>query len=169
MSVPSIASAEFFWGKPDQTDDGPAIPAKVKPTEGEQNSQQESYWSADVDLPDGAKFPLTASVKLTNLAGLASFASIDVGDPNAVALATITGVLKAGTIPQPKREVSLLDASGKLVTTTQTDSKGNYKFINVKPGSYTLSSQKIETRQKCNVQLEVEAGDALDVPLRLKI
>ncbi len=44
----------------------------------------------------------------------------------------------AGEQPLNGVTITLLDDTGKIVSTTQTDSLGQYKFIGLKPGTYTV-------------------------------
>ena len=59
------------------------------------------------------------------------------------------GVKEAGDTNVPGVTVELLNASGAVVTTTTTDSNGNYTFGNLYPGSYS-------------VQVVAPSGDAID-------
>ena len=78
----------------------------------------------------------------------------------------VAGVILEGDIAQPKLEVKLTDTKKKSVTTT-TDENGRFRFADVAPGNYTLSTLKTSSNRGASMPVVVKAGSTTKAELSL--
>lgn len=167
LPVSGVKEVHFFIGKP--ANDAPPpnavfIPAKL--TDGR------NEWAASIPL-DGAKGPLDVSVRFTSNAGLVGFTTVtveraDPADLNKPALATISGRVVVGELPQPGLVVVLFDDKNKEKAKATTKSDGTFAFPDLPAGKYSLFAQKTGgvIREKV-LPVEVKAGEAKKVEVGL--
>jgi hypothetical protein len=176
-----IEKVVFFVGKP--TPDHKAPPNAVEV----QAKLDGNAWKAELRIPnDAAKGPLTLGVVFTNRAGRsqADALVVEVAEPakQEKKPASIAGKVveggdpKLGKLvidgpgprPQAGLKVELRTARGVIDTAT-TDEAGKYKFENLAPGSYTVTSTKGASNRKDSVPVELkEFEQKTGVDLRLK-
>lgn len=104
--------------------DGDAFPGNL----GDQADGNNKILNADLTQRlDGTNYDFTEWMP----ASLAGQVFVDLNDNNKIDSGTLEKAL-------PSVTVKLLDSSGNLVKTTQTDANGKYSFTNLMPGKYTV-------------------------------
>ena len=149
----------FFFGKLDKDGNPPKevqkIVAPFKPGE-----KGEAEASVSLVLPADKKDFIEISAEFVNGAGKSSFATVTiplVAGSTGPKGGTVAGTVMEGDRPQDL-EVNLFDDKGVKKLTVKANEKGEYKFENVEPGSYTVSCAKSASRTKAAKQVKVEAG-----------
>lgn len=120
---------------------------------------------AEASVTHRAKLFWAAAIALTLLLG---------ASPQAAAQSATSGAV-LGKVTDPSgavvvgAEVTLTDTATNRVLTQQSNAEGNYTFVNVLPGLYTLrvSSQGFRTASMSGVNVEVNKSLTADVALEL--
>lgn len=142
-------------------------PAKGSAMKGIPNN--DGSYSATFAVPetDGA---FDVSAKFTNNVGLASTKTVEILADKPPTTGTIEGrVIQGDDRAQPGLVVELKDGEGKVLDTATTNDRGEFRFAGLKPGSYTLFSNKpIDYNSRATVEATVAAGQVTKVSLSLK-
>jgi len=154
----AIGKVAFFLGKPGE--DG-KLPAGAVPVSATLVTEKNSAsWRAELILPpDVKKGPMPISVIVVNEAGLSTIKTQEIVlvDPPAPS-GSIAGKVLYGERPQPKLEVALSDAEGKVKVVAVTNDKGEFKFSNLAPGKYVVSAVRkdsgVGSKGSSEVQVE---------------
>jgi hypothetical protein len=152
-----IREVLFFAGKP--APDGSIPPGAVvrkgsrppKPQKeadkGAKSEKESDYWFADLPVPADQSGPFFASVRFVNHAGLSATSApiaVEVKDPppdtTPAVKASIAGVVREGSRPQPGVPVTLRNAAGQVVAEVKTGADGSYLFKDLEPGNYRVSA-----------------------------
>jgi hypothetical protein len=163
-----IEEVVFFLGKPPADGKLPPTLDTYKAAIGEKD-----HWSAKVPMPSDRKGPTLVSVQFVNAAGMTTFASatVTILDPAApkppLPPGKIEGTLLEGDRPQPKLDVSLLDAKGTEVGKTKTKDDGTFAFDDVAPGSYKVTAVKTASVTKAEQAVAVKSGETAKVEAKL--
>ncbi len=171
-----IDKVVFFLGKPAED---PKVKGAYKLPEGatlvrgERPDKKADVWEAK--LPVGAEKPgfVDVGVQFVNNAGLVTFGTIKVElvvpGPVVVKPGAIEGTVLEGDRPQPEVPVTLTDAAGVVRGTVAADkATGKFKFIDLPPGAYRVSSAKSSDSTSGTTPVQVEAGTTTkDVVIRL--
>lgn len=133
-----ITKVQFFMGDPTKAPAHKAMRDKVT-----------GLWYADFVVPADAKDKVEVAVQFITATGLTDIkaeaipvkvAGVAEKEKKEKENSIITGVVRWDERPQPGRVVTLRDKNGKVVAETKTDKKGGFRFDNVAPGTYRVSS-----------------------------
>ena len=135
-----------------QRKDGPAaIPApgeKKEPDPGRCRCQSHSKGRRDLpDLRPSAcqeGWEEDVTVVVTNAVGLAAARVIEIQLLDPPTVGTITGMVTAGEPGRGRASTTVIlrDADGKEKGATRTNPRGQYEFVQVAPGTYTVTAAK---------------------------
>ncbi|MFO0824603.1 MAG: carboxypeptidase-like regulatory domain-containing protein [Gemmataceae bacterium] len=161
-----VDSVAFFVGKPGP--DGKPLPGTAM-IPAVRSPLDPTRWSAMVPLPRDKSGMIDITCVAMNGAGLSSSASASVEAVEALPEkpAAIAGQLREGTRPQAGLEVTLSDARGMALFKATTNAEGRYLFPDLKPGSYTLTAEKVATRRSAKVAATATAGVTTTADLEL--
>jgi hypothetical protein len=163
-----IAAVYFFLGEAPNTDGKPAPGSKV--VKGEKQADGSWATKEPLRLPE-QRGDVKIGALFVNGVGLASPAEATayVREPEKAkeekekekkTTGSIEGVVMHSIRPQPDLPVTLKDSAGKELKKTTTDSGGNFKFKDLPPGEYTVSSVKrADLNSNGSQTVTVEAGD----------
>ncbi|SIO60646.1 Carboxypeptidase regulatory-like domain-containing protein [Singulisphaera sp. GP187] len=180
-----IASVRFFVGKPPA--EGTPLPATVTTTPGNPDTEG-VIWSAELNLPD-VKGPTDLAAQFTTGAGQTSYATanIELTDTDPVTPGRIVGTVLEGPRPQPgmvvilsqkpKDEAQTKEAKPKAaqakeapnteIARATTTADGTFRFDNLAPGNYQLTTSKEASQTKAKADVNVKASTTATVPLEL--
>ncbi|WP_406695657.1 carboxypeptidase regulatory-like domain-containing protein [Singulisphaera sp. Ch08] len=180
-----IASVRFFVGKPPA--EGTPLPATVTTTPGNPDTEG-VIWSAQLNLPD-IKGPTDLAAQFTTGAGQTSYATanIELTDTDPVTPGRIVGTVLEGPRPQPGMVVILTQkpndeartkeakpkaAEAKEAPSTEiaratTTADGTFRFDNLAPGNYQLTTSKEASQTKAKADVAVKASTTATVSLEL--
>ena len=162
-----IASAQFFIGKPDP--DGKVAPG-ITMVAGARRPGKTETWKAALKLPsDKGEVEAAVSVRFITGVGLEALdtASIELGDTDPVVTGAIRGIVKEGTLAQKDLVVGLFDAKGDKLREARTSETGSFRFEDVPPGAYFLTSERPVAATKGQATAEVKAEQTVEVVLPL--
>jgi hypothetical protein len=161
-----VDSVAFFVGKPGP--DGKPLPGTAM-IPAVRSPLDPTRWSAIVPLPRDKSGMIDITSVAVNGAGLSSSASASVEAVEALPEkpAAIAGQLREGTRPQAGLEVTLSDARGMALFKATTNAEGRYLFPDLKPGSYTLTAEKVATRRSAKAAATATAGVTTTADLEL--
>ena len=81
----------------------------------------------------------------------------------------VQGIVQDQTgAPIPKATVQMLNTGTQVTETTTTDGAGNYHFVSVAPGAYSVSAEK-SGFSKATVTITLQTGQTLNLPLQLSV
>jgi hypothetical protein len=128
-------------------------------------------WEGFVPLPPEKRGEAIVGVVFTNAVGLSTTATqrielVDAPPP----LGHIDGIVKTAELPGAGANVSLLDGEGKLKGAAIADAKGKFKFDNLPPGVYKVSSKKSTSSYPlaATEDVQVEANKRSKTTLSMK-
>jgi hypothetical protein len=144
-----VAAVYFYTGPPPAADGKPAPGGRVVKGVKVTSAAGPPTWTAPLQLPE-ARGELTVGVLFVNEVGLATAAderTVYVRDPEAEkakrTTGSIEGVVVQGDRPQPGLPVELrLAGMTAVYKATTTDAAGRFRFEDLPPGGYVVSSVK---------------------------
>jgi hypothetical protein len=171
-SLSGIAKVWFYVGDPPTAEGkGATVVAGIKLSDGVYQAER------PILLPE-QKGDVRVGVLMVNGVGMTAGAEktltvrIPPGekkDGSGKTTGTITGKVVFGYLGKSNLPVELQDASGKAVKTATSAADGTFKFEDVLPGSYTVTStNKADHNAKGEAKTSVEAGKTSTVEVRLK-
>jgi hypothetical protein len=167
-SPPSgIAAAQFFVGKPGP--DGKVVPGALL-VPGKRQAGKSERWKAALKLPaDKGEAETAVSVRFITGVGLEAVdtVAIELGDTDSTQTGAVKGVVREGTLAQKDLVVGLFDAKGNKLREGRTSETGSFRFDDLAPGIYYLTSARpvaaTNGQAKAGVKAEQTAGVAISL------
>jgi hypothetical protein len=167
-SPPSgIAAAQFFVGKPGP--EGKLVPGTLV-VPGKRQAGKSERWKATLKLPaDKGEAETAVSVRFITGVGLDAVdtVAIELGDTDSTQTGTVKGVVREGTLAQKDLVVGLFDAKGNKLREGRTSATGSFRFDDLAPGIYYLTSARPVAATKGQVKAEVKAEQTAEVAISL--
>ncbi len=162
-----ISSAQFFIGKP--TPDG-KMPAGAVLVPGIRQPGTTERWLAELKLPaDKSESEAAISVRFVTGAGIEALetASVELADTDPVATGSVRGVVREGSLAQKDLVVGLFDPKGNKLREARTSDTGSFRFDDLPPGLYYLTSGRPVAATKGQAKAEVKPDHTAEVTISL--
>ena len=94
-------------------------------------------------------------------------ATIELADTDPPATGTLRGIVKEGSLAQKDLVVGLFDAKGNKLRETQTLETGTFRFEDLTPGIYLLTTARPVAATMGEAKVEVKANQTTEVAISL--
>lgn len=180
-----IAKVLFFVGRPPA--DGTPLPTTVTTTPGKSDAAG-VIWSAEINLPD-VKGPTDLGAQFATGAGQTTYtsANVELTETDPITPGRIVGTVLEGPRSQPgmvviltqkppgearnkearSKEAQTKEAQNDEIARATTTADGTFRFDNLAPGLYQLTTSKEASQTKAKAEVTVKARATATVSLEL--
>jgi len=129
----------------------------------------DNQWNLDYLIPPDANKGFKMTITATNGAGKVKSVVLpyDIKVFQKPTTGEINGIVKEGDRPQVGIQVKIYDAKNKSIKVVISGEDGKFNFPELAPGNYKISVQKESTGRQATKDVNVKAGDKLELILNL--